>query len=163
MWPVFALSCGILGFEIALMRVLLYASWHHFAFLLISVVLLGFGASGTVLCFLRAWLLEKGTGALFTLVVATAVGATASDILADLAAAIAADPILGSISTAATASGNQLTTNGSVGNLELLDPGLAGPVTVPASPAHGPLLLAAFLVALAGLALRRQRRQRSPA
>ena len=53
LWPVFALSCGILGFEIALMRVLLYASWHHFAFLVISVVLLGFGASGTVLCFLR--------------------------------------------------------------------------------------------------------------
>ena len=72
MWPVFALSCGIMGFEIALMRVLLYASWHHFAFLVISVALLGFGASGTVLCFLRAWLLEKGAGALFTLVVATA-------------------------------------------------------------------------------------------
>jgi len=73
LWPVFALSCGILGYEIALMRVLLYASWHHFAFLVISVALLGFGASGTVLCFLRPWLIKKGTSAIFSLVVLTAV------------------------------------------------------------------------------------------
>ncbi|MDH3214955.1 MAG: hypothetical protein OEN01_01525 [Candidatus Krumholzibacteria bacterium] len=72
-WPVLALSCGILGFEIALMRVLLYSSWHHFAFLVISVVLLGFGASGTVLCFLRSWLMRRGEGAFFLLVLATAV------------------------------------------------------------------------------------------
>jgi hypothetical protein len=53
------------------MRVLLYASWHHFAFLVISVVLLGFGASGTLLCFLRSWLLKRDA-ALFFLIVATA-------------------------------------------------------------------------------------------
>ncbi len=73
LWPVFALSCGILGYEIVLMRVLLYASWHHFAFLVISIALLGFGASGTALCFLRGWLLRRGPGALFGLVLATAV------------------------------------------------------------------------------------------
>jgi spermidine synthase len=55
------------------MRVLLYASWHHFAFLVISIALLGFGASGTALCFLRGWLLRRGSGALFGLVLATAV------------------------------------------------------------------------------------------
>jgi spermidine synthase len=75
---VFALSCGILGFEIALMRVLLYASWHHFAFLVISVALLGFGASGTLLCFLRPWLMRKGDAALFFLIVATAVAIPAA-------------------------------------------------------------------------------------
>jgi hypothetical protein len=73
LWPVFALSCGILGYEIVLMRVLLYASWHHFAFLVVSIALVGFGASGTALCFLRGWLLRRGAGALFGLVLATAV------------------------------------------------------------------------------------------
>lgn len=73
LWPVFWLSCGILGFEITLMRVLLYASWHHFAFLVISVVLLGFGTSGTVLSFLRDPLESYGEKALFYLVLAAAV------------------------------------------------------------------------------------------
>jgi hypothetical protein len=78
LWPVFALSAGILGYEIVLMRVLLYASWHHFAFLVISVALLGFGASGTALCFLRGWLVRRAGGALFALVLATAVAVPAS-------------------------------------------------------------------------------------
>ena len=42
------LSCGLIGYEVGLMRVLLYASWHHFAFLIISIALLGFGMSGTI-------------------------------------------------------------------------------------------------------------------
>jgi spermidine synthase len=73
LWPVFALSCGLLGFEISLLRILLYASWHHFAFLVISVALLGFGASGTVLCFLRRMLARHGERAFFYLAIATAV------------------------------------------------------------------------------------------
>ena len=54
------------------MRVLLLASWHHFAFLVISVCLLGFGASGTALSFFRSWLLPRSETAMFALVVATA-------------------------------------------------------------------------------------------
>ena len=71
LWPVLFLSIGILSFEISLLRVLLCASWNHFAFLVISVALLGFGTSGTVLCFLRHWLISKGDGAIFYLVLAT--------------------------------------------------------------------------------------------
>jgi hypothetical protein len=53
MWGVFFVSAAVLGYEVALMRILLVASWHHFAFLVISLALLGFGASGTILTLAR--------------------------------------------------------------------------------------------------------------
>ncbi|MEK7731887.1 MAG: hypothetical protein AAB363_08520, partial [Planctomycetota bacterium] len=68
-WAAFFTSAGLLGFELALMRVLLAASWHHFAFLVISVVLLGFGASGTALFLLRGKLVALGERALFVLMI----------------------------------------------------------------------------------------------
>ncbi len=77
-FSVFAISCGLLGFEIALMRVLLYASWHHFAFVVISVVLLGFGASGTALSLLRRWALARSDTVMFASALATAVAIPAS-------------------------------------------------------------------------------------
>jgi spermidine synthase len=66
-------SAAVLGFEISLMRMLLVASWHHFAFLVISVALLGFGASGTVLLAGRARALRAGEPLLFALIVAAGV------------------------------------------------------------------------------------------
>ncbi|MBI4481473.1 MAG: SAM-dependent methyltransferase [Acidobacteria bacterium] len=42
-------SATILGLELALMRVFSITQWHHFAFMIISLALLGFGASGTFL------------------------------------------------------------------------------------------------------------------
>src|SRR5688572_13155851 len=69
----FCVSAGVLAFEIALMRVLLVVSWHHFAFLVISIGLLGFGFSGTVLLIARRWLMARGYRALTTLALATAV------------------------------------------------------------------------------------------
>ncbi|MHC4416722.1 MAG: spermidine synthase family protein [Planctomycetota bacterium] len=72
MWVVWLVSAAVLGFEISLMRVLLVASWHHFAFLVISVVLLGFGASGTALFFARSWAVRHGEAVLFALALGTA-------------------------------------------------------------------------------------------
>ena len=43
------LSAAVLGYEILLTRLFSIVQWHHFAFLVISVALLGFGASGTFL------------------------------------------------------------------------------------------------------------------
>lgn len=72
-WAVFFVAAGVLGFEISLMRLLLAASWHHFAFLVISVVLLGFGASGTALSILpRSWIMPRAGGVLLGLVLAAA-------------------------------------------------------------------------------------------
>src|SRR5438034_583731 len=61
------LSAAVLAFEISLMRVVLVASWHHFAFLVVSVALLGFGASGTFLFLMRPILMPRAAGALFFL------------------------------------------------------------------------------------------------
>jgi len=71
-WGVFFVAAGVLGYELSLMRVLLVASWHHFAFLVISIALLGFGASGTALCLLRNRLLPRADLALLVLSAATA-------------------------------------------------------------------------------------------
>ena len=42
------LAAGILGYEILLARLLAIVHWHHFAYMIIAVALLGFGAAGSV-------------------------------------------------------------------------------------------------------------------
>ena len=49
---VFLLSAATLAYEIVLLRAFSIGQWYHFAFMVISIALLGFGASGTVLA---AW------------------------------------------------------------------------------------------------------------
>lgn len=50
---VFLLSAAILAYEVVLMRMFSIAQWHHFASMIISIALLGFGLSGTVLSLWR--------------------------------------------------------------------------------------------------------------
>lgn len=45
--------------EILLTRFFAIVHWHHFAYMMISLALLGFGASGTYLALTRRWLLER--------------------------------------------------------------------------------------------------------
>src|SRR3989304_5902894 len=42
-------SAATLAYELALMRAFSLTLWHHFAYMVISIALLGFGASGTFL------------------------------------------------------------------------------------------------------------------
>jgi len=49
-------SAAAIGYEILLMRVLSIVQWHHFAWMIISVALLGYGASGTFIAFFRRYL-----------------------------------------------------------------------------------------------------------
>ena len=56
---VFLLSAGVIALELALMRCLSIARWHHFSYLVISTALLGFGASGTLLTFAGRWLRRR--------------------------------------------------------------------------------------------------------
>lgn len=64
------LSFAVIGLELTLMRSLSLRFWHHFAAMVISVALLGFGASGTALVLLRgrirgregAWLCALALG-----------------------------------------------------------------------------------------------------
>ncbi len=47
------ISAAAIGYEILLMRVLSIVQWHHFAYMIISLALLGYGASGTFIALFR--------------------------------------------------------------------------------------------------------------
>ncbi len=49
------LAAAALAFEVTLTRLFSVTQWYHFAFLAISVALLGYGASGTVLSLVPRW------------------------------------------------------------------------------------------------------------
>ena len=56
---VFLVSAAILAYEIFLMGLFGLIQWHHFASMILSVALLGFGLSGTVLAIWRVWFVER--------------------------------------------------------------------------------------------------------
>jgi spermidine synthase len=53
------LSGASLAYEILLMRLLSIIQWHHFAYMIISLALLGYGVSGVFLALSREWLAER--------------------------------------------------------------------------------------------------------
>ncbi len=53
------LSASALGYEILLIRLFSIIQWHHFAYMIISLALLGYGASGTFLSFAQQPLLRR--------------------------------------------------------------------------------------------------------
>ena len=60
--PIYAiliLSAAALAYEVVLMRLFSIIQWHHFAYMVISLALLGYGASGTFLSLARQWLLPR--------------------------------------------------------------------------------------------------------
>jgi len=56
-------SAAALAYEILLMRLFSIIQWHHFAYMIISLALLGYGASGTFISLARPWLLAHFPGA----------------------------------------------------------------------------------------------------
>jgi hypothetical protein len=52
-------SAALLAFQIALLQILATSQWHHFAYLVISIALLGFGVAGTILSLARDWILGR--------------------------------------------------------------------------------------------------------
>ena len=76
--PVFAialLSAAALGYEILLMRLFSIIQWHHFAYMMISVAMLGYGAAGTFVTVARDYLCARFAPAFIG--AAAAFGATA--------------------------------------------------------------------------------------
>jgi SAM-dependent methyltransferase len=53
------LSSAIVSYEIQLMHFFTIVQWHNFAYMMISIALLGFGASGTVISIFRKGLLKR--------------------------------------------------------------------------------------------------------
>lgn len=50
-------SAAIIAFQLSLMQLISIVQWHHFAYMIISVAMLGFGAGGTLLALFRERLL----------------------------------------------------------------------------------------------------------
>ena len=50
------LSAAAVGYEILLTRLFSIITWHHFAYLIISVAMLGYGAAGTFVALGQRWL-----------------------------------------------------------------------------------------------------------
>ena len=53
------ISSAAIGYELLLMRLLSIVQWHHFAWMIISLALLGYGASGTFIALARRWLAPR--------------------------------------------------------------------------------------------------------
>lgn len=67
--PVFAiclLSACVLAYEVLLTRLFSIVLWHHFAYMIISAALLGYGASGTTLTLLKEKLVPRFAGVYLT-------------------------------------------------------------------------------------------------
>ena len=53
------LSVSLIAYQLLLIQILSIIQWYHFAYMVISVALLGFGAAGTFLSLFKEELLEK--------------------------------------------------------------------------------------------------------
>ena len=53
------LSAGSLAYEILLMRLFSIIQWHHFAYMIIALALLGYGVSGTIVSIVQGRLLAR--------------------------------------------------------------------------------------------------------
>lgn len=62
---VFLISAALIAYEILLFKLFAIRYWHHFASLIVSIALIGFGASGTVIFLFREWLKERFSAVLF--------------------------------------------------------------------------------------------------
>ena len=85
MWLSYAiavLSAASLGYEILLMRLFSIVQWHHYAYMIISLALLGYGASGTFLALTQHWLLPRFAAAFTSLAVLFGLTVVGSFILA---------------------------------------------------------------------------------
>lgn len=72
-WSVALTSAAVIAFQLVVMQLLAISQWHHFAYMVISTALLGFGAAGTVLVLLREPLKRHYATALPLLYAASAV------------------------------------------------------------------------------------------
>jgi len=80
---IFALSAATLIFEITLTRVFSVAQWYHFAFMTVSLALLGFGASGTFLALSPQLLKSDLTRLLATLCLVFSISVVGSYLISD--------------------------------------------------------------------------------
>jgi spermidine synthase len=68
-----ALSAAIIAFQIALIQIVSIVQWYHFAYMVISIAMLGFGAAGTVLAIFGQKILSRSDRLLPPLMIATGI------------------------------------------------------------------------------------------
>ncbi len=73
---VMLLSATALAYEILLMRLFSIIQWHHFAYMIISLALLGYGMSGTLIAIFQDRLLLRYRGLFITATLLCALGTT---------------------------------------------------------------------------------------
>lgn len=78
-------SVAVIAFQLVVMQLLAIAQWHHFAYMVISMALLGFGAAGTVLVLLRDFIERHHAIVLPASLLACAVGMATTSRLAGIA------------------------------------------------------------------------------
>ena len=57
--PIAFLSAAIIAFQVALIQILSIVQWYHFAYMVISIALLGFGAAGSMLAIFQKRLVRQ--------------------------------------------------------------------------------------------------------
>jgi len=75
-------SLAMVGLELALMQALSLRFWSHFAYMVISVAMLGFGASGTAVTLLRRRIITRQRAWLFAVALAMAMSVPAMNLTA---------------------------------------------------------------------------------
>jgi hypothetical protein len=76
------LSAAALGYEILLMRLFSIILWHHFAYMIISVAMLGYGAAGAFVAIAQRWLLPRFAAAFVAAAACFGITAVAGFVLA---------------------------------------------------------------------------------
>ena len=71
LFSIAVLSAAIIAFQLALIQILSLTQWYHFAYMVISTALLGFGAAGSMLAVFREKLLRNSTRTIPLLMAAT--------------------------------------------------------------------------------------------
>jgi len=79
-----AVSAAVIAFQLVVMQLLAASQWHHFAYMVISMALLGFGAAGTALVLMRTFLSRHYVAAVPLLYVASGVTMAATAWLSGL-------------------------------------------------------------------------------
>lgn len=72
-WAIGILSAAVIAFQLALIQVFSCQQWYHFAYMVISVALLGFGVAGTFLSLFEERLIQRFTVVFPGLLLLTAV------------------------------------------------------------------------------------------
>ncbi|MDJ0893906.1 MAG: SAM-dependent methyltransferase [Alphaproteobacteria bacterium] len=76
------ISAATLAYEVLLVRLFAITQWHHFAFMAISIALLGFGASGTWLAIWQDWAKPRFTAVFASSAALFGIGAPLAFLLA---------------------------------------------------------------------------------